>query len=176
MFVRMLDDAFENKNATITDFYQVSQNKCNCLFKKSVFLVQDKWIIYPWNFNVINNKVVAPDWWRVYNKIKHEKYFLDISSNESYKHKANLNNVLYALSALYLLHLCIKNGSCPMSLQRALAGELGKNVDICVYNGYANNLMSVLTDKNFYVNGKIFCMNTETMLTRDEYSSYIRAN
>lgn len=174
MFVRMLDDDFKNKNATITDFYQVAQNKCKCLFKKSVFLTSENWIIYPWDFKVSNKKIVAPNWWKVYNKIKHEKYFLDAATNETYNHKANLKNVLYALSALYLIHICIKNGSCPMSLQRLLANELGESVDICEYSSSStDNLMSVLTNKNFYTNGKLFCMNTETMLTKDEYSSYV---
>ena len=174
MFVRMLDDSFKNKNVTISDFYQVAQNECKCLFKKSVFLTSEKWIIYPWDFKVNGNRIIAPNWWRIYNKIKHEKYFSDTATNEIYKRKANQKNVLYALSALYLLHICVKNSSCPMTLQKMLANEIGSQVEICEYsNSSTENLFSVLLNKNFHTNGKLFCLNTETMLTKEEYSLYI---
>ena len=174
MFVRMLDARYKDKNVTIMDFYQVAHNTCGCLFKKSVFLKSEKWIIHPWDFKVSNNKIVVPNWWSIYNKIKHEKYFVETATNETYKYKANLRNVLYALSALYLLHICIEKSSCPMSLSKWIANELGKSVNKCEYSGsVSNSLMSVLTNKNFYINGKLFCMNTETMLTKEEYSLYI---
>lgn len=41
-------------------------------------------------------------WWRAYNSVKHERAFCDESGTLNYS-KANLKNVLYALSALYLL-------------------------------------------------------------------------
>ena len=74
MFVRMFDSNFNNKNVSITDFYDTAKNSCKCLFQKSVFLQPVDWIVYPWNFEISNGKVKAPEWWHVYNKIKHEKY------------------------------------------------------------------------------------------------------
>lgn len=50
----------------------------------------------------VNNS--TPSWWSSYNKVKHNRISLAINEDEEPNYsKANLGNLIYALSALYLL-------------------------------------------------------------------------
>lgn len=60
----------------------------------------------PWENWTVND---SPDWWRRYNKVKHERYKLD-SDGKAYYKSANLKNVINALAGLFVLCMnCYKD-------------------------------------------------------------------
>lgn len=60
----------------------------------------------PWEKWTDNDNIENPDWWKVYNKIKHDRMGMDEIKNDNYK-SANLRNTLYALGGLYQLLIYI---------------------------------------------------------------------
>lgn len=46
---------------------------------------------------------IAYDWWQAYNLVKHERSNIDSDTKKPNYYKANLKNVLIALSALYII-------------------------------------------------------------------------
>lgn len=51
----------------------------------------------------LTNKAKMPYWWISYNKVKHNRTLDDPKTQEQFFHRANLENVCYAFSGLYLL-------------------------------------------------------------------------
>ena len=45
----------------------------------------------------------TPKWWTAYNKVKHERAFINNDNGKSNYTQANLSNLIYSLSALYVL-------------------------------------------------------------------------
>lgn len=74
-----------------------------------------------WSTNIHNHRDgndslnIVPDWWRMYNKVKHQRVMLDSSGKPYYK-QANLKNTLNALAGLFVLcmncykEICEKEG------------------------------------------------------------------
>ena len=79
------------------------------VFRKEIkFMPWDKWTIEERiNKNgkpylAYSEKCGSPFWWKAYNSVKHTRTMIDYG-RVNYQ-KANLNNVLYSLGALYILH------------------------------------------------------------------------
>ena len=51
----------------------------------------------------LEDGVKTPSWWTAYNKVKHNRTLDDPETQEQYFHRANLENLCNAFSALYLL-------------------------------------------------------------------------
>lgn len=100
----------------IDDYFFISL-KCVGLKNEKVKLIEEEFIINPWNGWEIGN---PPIWWTFYNKVKHERLTICNNPNspangKPYYKMANLQNVLTALAGLYILEFyclliyCIKN-------------------------------------------------------------------
>ena len=50
-------------------------------------------------------KVINPDWWKKYNKVKHTRTTINSETQLPYYKLANQRNVLYSLAALFLLEM-----------------------------------------------------------------------
>lgn len=59
----------------------------------------------------------SPQWWKAYNKIKHEWY-------NSRKQMATLNNVLEALASLFLLNILHKDGQAWLIDEKVISGNV----------------------------------------------------
>jgi len=76
----------------INDYQAVIMAKMPDLASMQVFIPRYGLQLTPWD-NWINS--TNPDWWRSYNKVKHER--------DQYFHQATLKNALNALGALFAL-------------------------------------------------------------------------
>lgn len=106
----------------IQDFYYFTEEysdavKTNVDFQIKLQDVEcsfiDSYTVCPWKgFRIVKNNSHyclnegLPDWWSDYNEVKHKRTFAStgISSRLNYS-KANLKNVSYAFSALYVLEI-----------------------------------------------------------------------
>lgn len=67
---------------------------------EGVYFEKQKLELFPWE-EWENNK--SPDWWKYYNKIKHHRLEEETSTGIEYYKYANLENVINALAALYIV-------------------------------------------------------------------------
>ena len=72
----------------------------NWYYEEKVKVVEGK----PRPSYVLKDKAHTPQWWVAYNKSKHERTSLYNNNNMNYE-RANLKNVIYALSALFILEV-----------------------------------------------------------------------
>ena len=84
---------------TIKQYYPIITNKFINFKEESVYYKKQKIELYPWKKW---EKDASPNWWKYYNKIKHQRLELDNNTNNKYYKYANLENVLNALAALYI--------------------------------------------------------------------------
>ncbi len=89
--------------------YKLNEYKC---------IMQNDIVLFPWNGFVIEksvnergndvfvpkNNARIPDWWKDYNKVKHNRTsIVDVGSRLTNYSKANLNNLSASFAALYIL-------------------------------------------------------------------------
>lgn len=85
---------------TISSYYSVIGSYIPTLIDDEVMINQTDITLKPWEKWNAN---ASPTWWRCYNGIKHDRCGETISKNKPNFKFANQQNVLNALSALYLL-------------------------------------------------------------------------
>lgn len=104
-YCSILDPSFSGENI---DKYRTTINSYNSDFASTqVILESNDSIIQPWIIWTGNKD--NPWWWRVYNKVKHERTSIgeiDGVTREYYKF-ANQKYTVEALAALYSLEICI---------------------------------------------------------------------
>ena len=98
-FCRLLDENFNGKK--IFEYAQCIKSKYSKLFDQTVENMNLKEKIVP--LKNLRNDTSKIDWWRVYNKIKHNRTdIVKIGSISQVSYKfANLKNTINALAALY---------------------------------------------------------------------------
>lgn len=97
------------KSSTLNHYCQIIQDNCVNFNIETVELKGFDIVMQPWKnwiYEQKSNGVRAnnPVWWKAYNSVKHSRTGLSDGQMPNYK-LANLENVLYALSALYILEL-----------------------------------------------------------------------
>lgn len=146
-----INHEFDDKKANIQKCWFEIQNWYQASPIKKVSLCKE-YNLEPWlGYNVTrkhskqNNWIytgTAPDWWKAYTDIKHQRAFLDDDGKPNYI-KANLKNVSNAFAALYVL-------------EKNTLNELGDEKSI------AETELSCLFDTKFrsYINGDTLMIGT----------------
>jgi hypothetical protein len=113
-YCRFLNEDY--KADTIAKYaYIITENR-NDILNQEVLLIKKKHLIFkPWEnwqytINTDKNGIervngTPPKWWTMYNKIKHERTTFSKSLNKHFFKFANQENVLNALSALFILEM-----------------------------------------------------------------------
>lgn len=97
---KILCDEFRTtkKPDNMNTYRELICKNINYFSTQTVYIVKNNLVLQPWiEWDSGNN----PSWWKSYNKVKHER---NINFEE-----ANLKNVLYSISGLFILHVYLKN-------------------------------------------------------------------
>lgn len=90
----------ESKAGKIGAYCKVIQKYFKYFNNETVYFHKSRIELEPWkNWSDIN----APTWWTMYNKVKHHRMETDSATKRQYYKFANLENVLNALAALYIV-------------------------------------------------------------------------
>lgn len=142
-------------NINISDFYNYLKNHCKYLLLKKSTIIKNL-IISPWSTD-LSKKIASPKWWRIYNKLKHDKY----NEVEGYRRQATLENVVFAICGYYCLVNCIEQKSyCGINSLSALLNE--DNIKPCHYrceNTVKSRLVFFLNDKNKFHYQELYYLN-----------------
>ena len=84
----------------INEYYPIINIAFNNFKSESVYYEKQKIELYPWEEWEEGN---SPKWWQYYNKVKHQRMEEEPETNITYYKYANLENVLNALAALYIV-------------------------------------------------------------------------
>lgn len=90
----------------ITKYQQCITNQLPDFANSEVDVTNSDISLSPWK-SWSSNESQAPEWWNKYNKVKHQRTTISSSSSEQYYKSANLENVLNALAALFILEMNI---------------------------------------------------------------------
>lgn len=101
----LLKEICKNIDATtkankINLYYPIITNEFENFKQEGVYFQKQKIELYPWEEWQESS---APKWWVYYNKIKHQRLEQDSKSDITYYKFSNLENVLNALAALYVV-------------------------------------------------------------------------
>lgn len=118
----------ESKVRTLGTYYSIIKTHFKHFNTESVYFNKSKIELFPWR-EWRENK--APNWWTMYNKVKHHRMEIDPEANKPYYKYANLENVLNALAALYIVeqyynYAYLKNGREDERENAMLENQSGK--------------------------------------------------
>jgi len=90
-----------DSNFSCEESHKVILSKDKNFKELEVKLLSDNTIIKPWCY------AKEPDWWTIYNEVKHNRLepALKFDSSRKYYQYANLESVLHSLAALYSLEM-----------------------------------------------------------------------
>lgn len=94
---KQIDIKADRKN--INDYRLIISSHFKNFANETVYFHQSEIELQPWK----DCEVQTPIWWTYYNKVKHQRMDIDKESNKPYYKFANLENVLNALAALYIV-------------------------------------------------------------------------
>ena len=156
------------KNINIGDFYGFLKNNCNYLLLKKRVIIRDI-IVTPWSTD-LSEKISTPKWWRIYNKLKHDKY----NETRAYRKQATLENVVFAICAYYCLVNCITQKSyCGMNSLSVLLDK-EDNIQPChFYCGttVTSNLICSLDNKNKFKYQELYYLNEKQAIDSERILS-----
>lgn len=84
----------------INAYYRILTTTFENFKEEGVYFKKQKIELYPWEDWREDS---SPEWWKYYNKIKHQRLEKESGTNIPYYKFANLMNVLNALAALYIV-------------------------------------------------------------------------
>lgn len=90
----------------ITGYQQCITSSLPDLSDSKVTVMNYDISLSPWN-SWSSAEIQTPEWWKKYNKVKHNRTTISTNSGEQYYKSANLENVLNALAALFILEMNI---------------------------------------------------------------------
>lgn len=85
---------------SINSYYPIVTKSFENFKQEGVYFKKEKIELYPWEEW---KEELSPKWWKYYNKIKHQRLDEEPDTNTPYYKFANLENVLNALAALYIV-------------------------------------------------------------------------
>ncbi len=97
---RQLEQGCEAR--TLGAYYPIIQSHFKYFCVEKVSFYKSRIELQPWKEWV---KGKAPSWWTMYNNVKHHRMEMEEKNKKSYYKYANLENVLNALAALYVVEL-----------------------------------------------------------------------
>lgn len=90
----------ESKAGKIGAYCKVIQKYFKYFNNETVYFYKSRIELEPWKDW---SDIKAPTWWTMYNKVKHHRMETDSTTKRQYYKFANLENVLNALAALYVV-------------------------------------------------------------------------
>ena len=81
-------------------YYPIITTSFENFKQEAIYYKKQKIELYPWEEW---EESTSPKWWTYYNKVKHQRLEKEPSTNITYYKFANLENVLNALAALYVV-------------------------------------------------------------------------
>ncbi len=111
----LCEDLSGNTNCkNIIDYCEIISDKLLDFSENDVFFVLNNINIKPWSgwqyANYVDEKkknIASPSWWKDYNGVKHNR--IGMVDGMYYYKKANQNNVIYALAALFQVEMYFYN-------------------------------------------------------------------
>ena len=101
VFCKLLDEALDKERCGISDYIRILNSKYPTLAQESVEIKGYIYpMVFPWKAIA---KGYTPDFWQIYNKVKHHRCELT-NKKENYKY-ANQKVVIEALAALYVIEV-----------------------------------------------------------------------
>lgn len=83
-----------------------------------------------------DTEITNPQWWKYYNKVKHERIDIEI-----FLKKANLENVMNAIAALYILERDICKELCDGSNAGPTIPSIQSSLFNIVTEGWSNDIL-----------------------------------
>ncbi len=154
----------KKNNADIKTLYKFFQKFHDCISNRKVIIAD--FIVRPWAFETTQDGTIKLQWWKTYQKLKHEKY----NKVKCYIQEANLQNILYAFSGLYILISCI-NGYDKCVLEYNLSAEINQEICFLCKGAIHSRIATLYNDKNRHQYNKLYYLNKNCFI---DYTQIIK--